>query len=85
MIIVNQDGKLVNFDNVETLWPANEQDGVEIIANTVRNDQVIIGKTKTMEEADKILKYIALKIAAGSRMFSWTEVPEIDSLVKKYL
>jgi hypothetical protein len=76
MIIVDQDSKIVNFDNVETIWLANEQHGVEIIANMVSNDQVVIGSTETMERAEEIMKYFAFKISSGARVINWEEVAD---------
>ena len=81
MIIVDKDGKLVNFDNVETVWIANEQYGVEIIANMVSNDQVVIGSTETMERAEEIMKYFAFKISSGARAINWQEVADPEAAV----
>ena len=79
MIIVDQDSKIVNFDNVETIWLAmsEQQDGrVELIANMLSNDQVVIGSTKTMERAEEIMKYFAFKISSGARVINWAEVAD---------
>ena len=86
MIIFDQDSKIVNFDNVETIWLAmsEQQDGrVELIANMLSNDQVVIGSTKTMQRAEAIMKYLAFKIQSGARVINWEEVADPEDAVEQ--
>lgn len=49
MIIITEDNKIVNFDNVHTIWAAGEQHAVEIIAN-MYDEQPVLYTFKPNEE-----------------------------------
>lgn len=64
MIIVSQDKYIIaNFANIEMLGigsPLEDDDGkFKILANTISDNQYVIGKYETEERAKEVLKEIA--------------------------
>lgn len=59
MIIVNQEKRILNYDNVVDIDKTfgNEKD-ISIIATTTNDDAIVLGEYDTEERADEILEEI---------------------------
>lgn len=59
MIIVNQEKRILNYDNVVDIDKTfgNEKD-ISIIATTTNDDAIVLGKYDTEERADEVLEEI---------------------------
>ena len=59
MIIVNQEKRILNYDNIVDIDKTfgNEKD-VSIIATTINNNDIVLGEYDTEERADEILEEI---------------------------
>ena len=59
MIIVNQEKRILNYDNIVDIDKTfgNEKD-VSIIATTINNNDIVLGEYDTEERADEVLEEI---------------------------
>lgn len=59
MIIVNQEKRILNYDNVVDIDKTfgNEKD-ISIIATTTNDDAIVLGEYDTEERADEVLEEI---------------------------
>lgn len=67
MIIVTQEKRILNYDNVVDIDKTfgNEKD-ISIIATTTNDDAIVLGEYDTEERADEILEEIIVNIQCKS-------------------
>lgn len=67
MIIVNQEKRILNYDNVVDIDKTfGNEKNVSIIATTINNDDIVLGEYDTEERADEILEEIIENIQCKS-------------------
>ena len=86
MIIVNQEKRILNYDNIVDIDKTfgNEKD-VSIIATTINNNDIVLGEYDTEERADEILDEIVNKYLEYGQIQNLVgDIKQVCNIPKKY-